>query len=857
MGAEGVGVSSRKIGDHCREIHHGIVGRCLNVAVEKVDSEGMGTLPGRDRVAIGVGLALLLALLVAGVVTLGTRSPFVGGGVVVGEVASGEDASSAPIEHPRSNEDRARAASREGDNFRLRALRQEPSLSIRVIDPAGTPVPGVALRFSFDYAPTLGERLKRMVDFGLTRNKERNRKWTRLGLTEDPSGIFVWEDLVSRVSDAETATKTVTGVRFRTEIPGAADNQLVLSSIPESRVVDLEVAAIGDLTIKIIDPTGKLAVGDGEVQIRELTFDADGVKWKNGRSVRQAYRAGVARIPGVVLDRDFEVKFRHDNYERVLRHVAGPRRGESDATREFVLDDSLPYLRGRLLNPAGEPLANHRLGVQSQVGYHWANASGQTDSEGRFLLLIPRHVLDRKLQILYLLASDSLPRAVDMSSLPALSPGVMELGDVFVPEPVVLVSGTIINPRKASYSKRSLGLEYRAKESDVWSFIKMRPEIMGDRFQVSGPSMPGSYRLTVNPRTGEALQPCSIEFTPGTKDLQITIEHGHFLMMSVSLPNDPKNFARAFGSFDVWLRPTAGAAMREQIDLKDRRSRLRAQSKKQTELQWMGLTAGTYQLEVRIHDEPTPFKIIPGIQVPGDRSNAANIELDLRETLRAVNLELIGPEGSIPDRGVRVHLLHQRRLLRFVDMISEDTELLVLPGAMDAWILAPGHEPVVLPKLSDDMQVKLEPSKVAVAVSLAEPVDLPPGMSLLLKLESDGESAHEGSIPEVVGDEPRSRNLPFSPFYYLNLKWPARSQIMMDPSSARPVDVHRLGRQVIRLELLATSEAMRARMQQVTIPVEGFAPTSFEVKAGMPNQRLELQVPQAAVDEALRKAGLR
>lgn len=743
-------------------------------------------------------------------------------------------------------------------------LHPERAITVRVVDQEGNPVPDMKVQYSFGIEPTFSQRIR-----GKFKEKHKSEwSWRELGTSSDQDGNIEWNNLGDQLRELQSAGKRVAGIVLRVDYPGVEKPDLVLSPPPaDGSLVELMLPILGELTIKLVDKHDRPLTGTGQINLKPLAFDREKGAWYEKKLVRADFEAGVAKIPSIALDLIYEVSVYIGRTLITQEQLIGPRSGEKDAERKLVCDSQTAFLRGRAVDASGQVLTDREIySVGQQSGYH-VGTSGKTDSQGQFLLALPKEIIGLELEG-YAIRDVKTQSAVDLSLLLPIRPGIHELGDVTFPESVSLLRGLVVPAENAPCKNFHAVIEHRPQSGDPWRELAFNIEKDGGDFEIFGPLLSGTYRITIVPSKRCHLPVDPIEFVPGTRDMRIELQLGLTLAVKAKLPCSAEEFfPKSFRFYELLLRPDNGQAAlayEEDVDFGIRHSGTdyfksinSGTSDNSLELHWNGLARGGYVLEAWIRGARSPFLVTPVFQVDGSDNGTTHEEIDLSTALKRITLGFRSESSPDTKISAMVRLLHEGRVMRWSSGGEGEVVLALVPGAFDAWILTSGYAPRIARGIADDRIVQLEASEVSLSVQLATSSSMTAGFDLLVFLDSVADMVPGWELPDTQEQELAVQMGPISPASYLENGWPVTSKCVLVDGAPVQVSVKRAGKQMLRLELVPNTPELRARMDQVTIPIEGFSPASIDLDPSSLSSSLRLSIPQSAIDEALRNAGLR
>lgn len=620
------------------------------------------------------------------------------------------------------------------------------------------------------------------------------------------------------------------------------------------RTADQDFSPTGRLSILLLDALGRPAAGTGELMLRRVAFEAKDGEGSQAFEARAQYQHGRAEFATTPLNSVFEVSFQAvamaltknfgTSRTRVTKEIIGPTDRKPNAVRTMTIDGDFPLLRGRALDTEGEPHEKMHLYMNLTVDGSHTFSSGQTGEDGSFLLALHSHLEGKSIDVALISGQADL-QPVDIAHLAPFRRGILELGDIVFEERVSLVAGKVISGGGSKNKGYGLSVQHRPNLGSEWRHLQTNADIEQSSFRVSGVLLPGQYRLQVTPTPGSFMSPEPIEFVPGQEDLEVRLERGRALAVTVHVPGDPQHLYPLRQPYEFLLR-----SVRIPAKSLPRWGGVRERGSGAV-MQWQGLAEGTYQLELWIGPAPEPFRIFPGIHVPGPVGPSAKAEVDLTRDFREITLHLRSAAALPPKTRVSAYLLHRDHIVSTFNWSERTVSLLVLPGNMDLIVTAPGYLPVFLHGLSSDLDVVLEAFNTSLEARLTNSLALPQGTALRARLQATTGLPPGWHGSEIEELQRSAWNEVCSNTNYAEL---LRSSGTFDPSGQARFEIQRPGSQKITLELIPKTAALRIRWNTPAIEIDDFSPKTIDLQPSTETQTFELQVSQAAIDTALRTA---
>ncbi|MCU0864605.1 MAG: hypothetical protein MUC36_12475 [Planctomycetes bacterium] len=625
----------------------------------------------------------------------------------------------------------ARAGERYGECFVRRseasaelAMDVDTALRVRTVDGEGRPVAGVRVALTAVWR-------RAGVDVP---------PWSTLLLPSDADGL-------AELPHAQLLGNGRLGVRLaRPELDGAVlhtlslqpqltggDGATVVHVLDHERLpgapIPVPVPPTGSLELMLRGPDGAawpLVPGDrlqavlrpDDRPVRSLQRQIHTVPWAAD---------GSARFERVLVGATLELLGRTDWYAG--RHFSGPQRAGEVMRVEVPIEPGSCWLQGRLVREDGSPWPHGgelRRGSQQQL---------PADSGGRFLVPVDNSPNDPRV---FVHAGDLATELV-LQAEPG--PGRNQVGDVVLKPLPLLVAGRVVvrgaaEPKALLASLRVHVSSWPAGQA-FGRATRQQVTLDGEgRFEVHGLADETDYRVVVDGNvTGERAR----SFAPGARDVvlevaaAVQLEVGFLvapewnsLVVSL-LRNDAPGTAVASTVFG------AAAAGRQRFSAE-------------------GLVDGEYRLIAAVGWLTLVERriTIVGGQV---QDAAALAAIDLRGIAPQIVVRVTDPAGvpcqdtSIAWRPVGADDTRWS-VDRYGDRGGRGT-MLVVPGAVELAVWAPGHELVEQPAVAGDVGLVLRPLP-RLLLQWPAAASLPPGTTVALLWQRDGERADVGELrPEL------------------------------------------------------------------------------------------------------------
>jgi hypothetical protein len=480
--------------------------------------------------------------------------------------------------------------------------------------------------------------------------------------------------------------------------------------------------------------------------------------------------------------------------------------------------DDRALLAGRALDENRKPLAG--CGLRFSLGEH-ENWSVTTDADGEFRFVMrPRTEAPAPLEArLRGQGADKRWRSAALS-LRQIRAGIEPLGDVVLaPEPLLAAGRFLVVGRELGFPNAGAKVEFLATEATTtqWAYLPDHAfmRLSAERFEVRGPRERGRYRLRTTSRDFLPIAP--MEFVPGTEDLVVELHPAASIAAVARMPD--------VGPVQVMARmvPTGDTPQ-----LLDEPGRLVASGMRHSELRqqfsWRGIGAGNYRLEWLLVGFEAPILSIDDVQVPAPEGGDPRLlDVDLPSAVRVQEFLVQTPDNR-PLRGggamFALPMTTRSQALTLIAPRGEAHRALLPMSAVDLLVAVPGFRPLTVRCSDAPVQLRLEPWPT-IEVRLREPVTLPADCRLAVRLQP----------------RERPRDWPETAYRATLPAWEAVP--MLEGLAQVPI-----GDGVHDVSLELQQGPMRS-------------PVTLEVgtpSVSLPNPTAVIDVPQAAIDRALRPA---
>lgn len=614
------------------------------------------------------------------------------------------DLSPAPAEAPGAGAglgEPTRTAASDPDDPRGQASghRQPRTLTVRVVDDAGSPVGGIPVLWSW-----FGEeQVFRPLEPALAK-----------AVSEPADGIARFAELPSPPV-----------------VPAPREGCLAANIVaPDWRwqVVAIEPWPLAPVELRL-PPIGAVEVLAPELPPGAAVCDL-GILPEAGADPMLRYRSivrlpladGRAFFPAVALGERLEAELRVEGTEGSFT-VRGDGPTAPGQLVTLRAEGAAPVLlSGRLLDPAGTPVALGRVHWRVSCGDALRGDLLQTDEAGGFRLALPSDLPEQGAVLLCLQLEPSAKDAsggaggppADLEAsieLPAaLLPGEHRLGDLVLAPPPMLAAGLVTtaggDPVADAEVYGEALVDKRGEKEFWWRSFPALPvtavKTGGDgRFEIRGRiegSHLGRFRLQV--RREGFRPPAPVEIALGAEDLRIVLEVGAALAVRFAVPD---GLAMPAGELSLVLAPSAGG---EEL-------RCAPAPAPGEEFVWSDLAAGRYRLEVRHACAVEPLATLEGIELAaGQVLRDARLQpFELGEHLGVARLRVFAPDGTLWSTMLNLEWLEpgggRNGRARPRTPVSDFLLPYHLARPCDLLVGAEGRSVEILPSFSSDQEVVL------------------------------------------------------------------------------------------------------------------------------------------------------
>ncbi len=617
------------------------------------------------------------------------------------------------------------------EGFRLQ-LDEVRALRVRVRDAAGRPAADLDLEISCE--------------------SEHSRYVPNCSARTDGDGLAVFEHLQELDSRSDRGSERPADERWivRARIVGNGAPEATFDPLaPPNEPIDLQ-----------LPPCGRMRVGieaGGPVLSATLTLQRVGTSRFPAPSVQGLpdRQDGTALFPFVTVGTEVEATASIGSVT-LRQRAMGPQRVSEERRLMLGLDREQPMVRFRLVDERRQPLAATAFRFDMPGS---RRRTGTTDADGSYITVGLAPLAGRILGELAveIPQTGSAPWRAERQ-LPPLRPGVNHLGDVVVQPHPRLVQGRFVVAGKPCEANYWVAIEQRvapgaSADGDGWEILQgvdvCFPRL--GEFAVHAP--PGLARCRLRVDDEAVLPQPPIEFVPGTADLLVPVEPGAPLVATLLAPPDLPEGLR------VTLSPQA---VEGKLDPSRLRPWIGPQKSGRSSIEWKGLPAGIYTMEVGLFGFPDVLRTIADLSVPQGLPADQRLVIDLRSEIevltvrtRALGTDL---ETGTHDGVVFAQPIADAGRAPAWQTWGGAVRLLAPARAVDLLVAMRGFRPERVAGARGTVTVPVSPWP-ALEIALAEPIELPDGFELIVALAKSSDSRRYRLVDDREDDEERSIDL--------------------------------------------------------------------------------------------------
>ncbi len=516
--------------------------------------------------------------------------------------------------------------------------------------------------------------------------------------------------------------------------------------------LELRLVEHGSVVVEVVEESGKpVPKFPRGVTLSVKREQAAGAVLYGRQRIEQEVVDGRARFEpvglGLTLEASLDARPERDQASTTF---AGPIRAGEEVLARLVLPEPKVVLIFRALNDRGEVLTNRRFEsevTRALAGSSISSAPLSYESDGEGRLRIPLfETWSEGMTLTVVLkhrdpsSGEALEAELDVSREPP--PGEMDLGDVVLESPNVLVAGRVIDDAGAPVASAQICVkayeQSAGEEPRLWSTHYQSAGSDG-RFSIPDREISAELRLIATALDFISSDP--LPFERHERDLVITLHRGGALEGSIVPPEGVSASAFRAEAFPTEIG-------RDLAEDRDRVQRSSVDGGGGFLLR--GLTAGRVTVAVRLAPGDELLLEIPDVEVvDGETMRDPRLQqIELAERVRALSIAVLRPDGRPADGGW-VHVCGDGDGGDGGEpaFLIENGEALVIGPAepLELEVNVPGFRIARLLAVESDREVVLEHA-FQVRLELDPEVELlPEGTMLQVRLESVGGSGGSGS----------------------------------------------------------------------------------------------------------------
>lgn len=394
-------------------------------------------------------------------------------------------------------------------------------------------------------------------------------------------------------------------------------------------------------------------------------------------------------------------------------------------------------LQARLVDEQGAPAAMQYMTVQLHGKGIPRSRQFKTDGHGVAMFSIPTE--DAKpLELTSATISPIMPNTgYGKGHIPAmvLRPGMIDLGDIVFERGELVAAGQLLDGAEP-YTKEiyvSLQTFTATPQGDPPQWRDGHDHVAqidaNGHFEVRAKLPPGEHRLYFHGEHNQPVEP--VPFRVGDQDLIVQVPVGHALGASFLIPAGVDADA-------VQCRLISAIAQATSAGDQDRLTATpqRAQAER-CAVEWHGLPAGTYTLELSLWAQPKPMAVVLDVAVPPPPAGDPRLaEIDLRALVQIVTIELKEADGT-PAYGSGALFPPEQTVSgkwHGYPVFHDTTRLLLPPGPVNLQVMLDGYQPA--PVIGNGPKITTRIFEwPRVTARLAEPAKLPDGFKMMMQLD--------------------------------------------------------------------------------------------------------------------------
>lgn len=521
---------------------------------------------------------------------------------------------------------------------------------------------------------------------------------------------------------------------------------------PPTDVIVLRMPACGSARMRVDFP------GIPDANTHEMVLNGDATSRYGGYFVGRPAHDGWTYFQHVPIQK----RYRATSLAAVnINHTfAGPTFRGDVVEVVITRPTNLIMLRCRIVDEQGEPVTNKHFSARLSGSCVPSHLQFRTDGGGSALITIRFDPNADAVAIesgtISMIGADTGYGIATIAPM-TLRPGVFDLGDLNLERGRPVAAGQLMAggvPYKLPISVSLTTFDPAATTaSDRWRAMHAISATIDDhgRFDVRANLPEGQHRLQFHGLHNQPVDP--VPFRVGQQDLVVEIPVGHSLSASYFLPEGVDA-----DEVQCHIVRSSSSSDKPRQDFQTYPDRGQAE---RCTMRWHGLPAGTYTLEMALWAQPKPLVRIPDVVVPPPATGDARlIDIDLRQLVQVVTVELLEPEGGQLDGYGALFPAGQMVAgnWRGYSVFGAKTRLLLPPGQVDLVAAIEGYQPTPVRGVGPNLSARMFPWP-KVKLRLAEPAPLPATFQVLMQIEGTRQDKSwfgpnsEDSLAALVGVE--------------------------------------------------------------------------------------------------------
>lgn len=512
--------------------------------------------------------------------------------------------------------------------------------------------------------------------------------------------------------------------------------------------VELEIPDSGSVHVQILQSNGEPFEEEAIVSlIAESTDNEGGDREFDDRGLMRRVNNGEVVFPYVGLGLELELQV-----ESFLasasdsQRFTGPQQA-GEVIQLKMLRDARPTLRYRVLDTNGQALQNRRLSAKLDL----ERADGSRSPRDSFVVSDGEGWIAQEVDLDWLQRESYQALAVDVELLDPehglliadtrfvgeLQPGVVDLGELRLTRAPDLVSGKVIDQQGHPIAQAAVQLMRRSEGDEDLHFVLPRRNPSNytttradGSFQLQGKvDLKVEYQITVS---CSGFESASQNIVLGAEDLTITLSKGAFFAGSVLL--DPR-----IEPYSLNVRAYGEGHSTEWVNLQQ------GEEEGVAHFAHMATPGEPFRFTIETDAGEVLYEKPSIVLQPGQTLRPAELQpLDLREVLRVVELQVLGPHGKPIEATVAISVEGGSW-----SSTSRGDGVFALPtvqGMREVIVTAPGMATQRLHDVRDDQVVRMQPAlEVYFQIEPSLLADERVELTLFGRLDNDHDSPHFGN----------------------------------------------------------------------------------------------------------------